>query len=259
MTEVLRLSLMLPFLCFVFLFVWFERKWTHSFMTVHTAFVGLKYVKGVFTGVLQPGRYRIKQPKESLTLVYMGHQYLTVGGQEIFTAEQAQIKISLLLVYQIVDAPLAMHQQENLQQVVYSMAQLALREQVQQMTLDACFKETPLLQQQLRVQLQERLRALGVDVLQVYLKDLMLSGELKRAYHQVLVAQKEAQAALERARGEQANLRSLANAARQMEKNPMLLHLRWLQGLEQAKNGHTVHLSLPQGPNSPNVSESEIS
>lgn len=210
MVEVLRVSLMLPFLCFVFLFVWFERKWTHSFTTINTSFVGLKYVKGVFTGVLQPGRYRIKQPKESLTLVY-------------------------------------------------SMAQLALREQVQQTTLDACFKENHLLQQQLRTQLQERLQALGVEVLQVYLKDLMLSGELKRAYHQVLVAQKEAQAALERARGEQANLRSLANAARQMEKNPMLLQLRWLHGLEQAKNAHTVHLSFSQGPNPSSASEAEIS
>lgn len=201
MVEVLQMQVMLPLIFFVVLFVYIERKWTHSFLTVQTPFVGLKYVKGVFTEVLPPGRYRIRPAKESLTLVYMGQQYLSVGGQTIFTAEQAQIKMSLLVIYQIIDAPLAMHQQENLQQVVYSLAQLALREQVQQMALDACFKE--------------------------------------------------AQATLERARGEQAHLRSLANAARQMEKNPMLLQLRWLQGLEQAKTSHTVHLSFSQASGDP--------
>jgi hypothetical protein len=45
----------------------------------------------------------------------------------------------------------------------------------------------------------------------------------------VVKAQKDGQAALEKARGKTAALRSLANAARMMDDNPNLLQLRALQ------------------------------
>ena len=69
-------------------------------------------------------------------------------------------------------------------------------------------------------------------------------GEMKKAFAQVVKAQKEAQAALERARGETAALRSLANAARIMDDNPNLLQLRALQALADS-SGNTLVLGLP--------------
>jgi mannose-6-phosphate isomerase-like protein (cupin superfamily) len=54
----------------------------------------------------------------------------------------------------------------------------------------------------------------------------------------------EGRAALERARGESAALRNLANAARMMEQNPALLQLRLLQQLGAA-GGNTIVLGLP--------------
>ena len=77
-------------------------------------------------------------------------------------------------------------------------------------------------------------------------KDIMLPGEMKKVFTQVVKAQKEGQAALERARGETAALRSLANAARMMDDNPNLLQLRALQGLE-VSSGNTLMLGLPNG------------
>jgi hypothetical protein len=53
-------------------------------------------------------------------------------------------------------------------------------------------------------------------------RDLMLPGELKRAFAQTVTAQKEGLASLQRARGETASLRSLANAARLMQDHPGL-------------------------------------
>jgi regulator of protease activity HflC (stomatin/prohibitin superfamily) len=60
-------------------------------------------------------------------------------------------------------------------------------------------------------------------------------------------AQKEGQAALERARGETAALRNLANAARIMDDNPNLLQLRALQALSDSPS-NTLVLGLPNGP-----------
>lgn len=52
----------------------------------------------------------------------------------------------------------------------------------------------------------------------------------------------EAEASLERARGEQASLRVLSNAARLIKDNPALANLRFLHTLEQAPGAKTIVL-----------------
>ena len=80
---------------------------------------------------------------------------------------------------------------------------------------------------------------LGINILVVEVKDVMFPAELKRAFADVLKAKQEGQAALERARGESAALRNLANAARLIEGQPALTTLRFLQTLEASKAGQT--------------------
>ena len=77
-------------------------------------------------------------------------------------------------------------------------------------------------------------------------RDLTLPGDLKKIFSQVVRARQEGLAALEKARGETAALRSLANAAQMVQRNPQLLQLRLLQVLEQ-QPGHTVVLGMPSG------------
>lgn len=55
---------------------------------------------------------------------------------------------------------------------------------------------------------------------------------------------KEGLAALERARGETAALRNLANAARMIENNPALMQVRLLQHLSETP-GNTLILGVP--------------
>jgi len=64
----------------------------------------------------------------------------------------------------------------------------------------------------------------------------------------VLKAKQKGLAALERARGESAALRNLANAVRVLEGNPALMNLRLLQSLSAAQNaGNTLVLGMPGG------------
>ncbi|HVK59246.1 MAG TPA: hypothetical protein VM735_10725, partial [Candidatus Kapabacteria bacterium] len=77
-------------------------------------------------------------------------------------------------------------------------------------------------------------------------KDVMFPGEIKKFFGEVLKAKQEALAALERARGESAALRNLANAARLLENNPALQNLRLLQTV-QTTNGNTFVVRLPNG------------
>ena len=70
-------------------------------------------------------------------------------------------------------------------------------------------------------------------MLEIDLRDVMLPGDVKTAFTEVLRARAEGRAALERARGESAALRNLANAARLIEANPALMNLRLLQTMAQ--------------------------
>jgi regulator of protease activity HflC (stomatin/prohibitin superfamily) len=74
----------------------------------------------------------------------------------------------------------------------------------------------------------------------------MFPGELKNIFAQVVSARNEGLAALERARGETAALRNLANAAKLLEDNPAMLQLRMLQAIE-SKSGNTIILSTVPG------------
>ena len=55
---------------------------------------------------------------------------------------------------------------------------------------------------------------IGINILAVEVRDMVLPADLKRAFGDVLKAKQEGHAASERARGESAALRNLANAAR---------------------------------------------
>jgi len=101
---------------------------------------------------------------------------------------------------------------------------------------------------QLLSRVQPEAAKIGINVLAVEVKDVMFAAELKRAFADVLKAKQEGHAALERARGESASLRNLANAARVLEGNPALMNLRLMQSLTAAQNaGNTLVLGLPGG------------
>ncbi|NCJ07907.1 hypothetical protein GS597_15610 [Synechococcales cyanobacterium C] len=89
---------------------------------------------------------------------------------------------------------------------------------------------------------------LGLYLVSVNLKDLMLPGDLKRLYAQVVQARQAGLAQLERARGEAAALRNLTNAARLTQDHPGLLKLRFLQALEHS-SGNTFFMGMsPTNP-----------
>lgn len=92
---------------------------------------------------------------------------------------------------------------------------------------------------------EEKIKELGLKLISVSLKDIMFPGKLKEIFAQVINARKECLAALEKARGETAALRNLANAAKMIDSNPNLMQLRLVQALGQS-SGNTLILGMPQ-------------
>lgn len=223
------------------LIVWLRRRLTR--ITVFEYQRGLLYTDGIFRRVLTPGAYWCFTPRTTITRLDLRPRFVSISGQEVLSADNVGLKLSLAAKFQIVDPLKAAHNSDNYEAALYLELQLALRELVGAVKIDELLDK----RQELSAQLFERaapaIQALGLELLSVNVKDVMFPGDLKRIFAQVVKAQKEGLAALERARGESAALRNLANAARMLEQNPALMQLRLLQTVGDG-SGNTVVLGL---------------
>jgi regulator of protease activity HflC (stomatin/prohibitin superfamily) len=154
------------------------------------------------------------------------------------------LKVSLAARYEIVDPNIAVNTVQNCREALYLELQLALREIIGTATIDDVLKSRNEFSQRLMELTKQKIHALGLKLLAVNIKDIMFPGQLKHIFAQVVNARKEGQAALEKARGETAALRNLANAAKMLESNPNLLQLRLLQAIGES-SGNTLVLGMP--------------
>jgi regulator of protease activity HflC (stomatin/prohibitin superfamily) len=197
---------------------------------------------GALVATLDPGGHRRWRSKYTIRRVDLRPWVLTVPTQEVPTADGVNVKVTVAGRAQVADAVAFVTAVQDPHADLYLAVQVALREVVAGHTVDELLTGRA----ELRAELTGAVRGLdelglAVDLLE--LKDIVLPAELKRARAEVVVARAQGLAALERARGETAALRSLANAARQAEGSPALLQLRLLQ--VAATPGHTVVIGAP--------------
>lgn len=211
-------------------------------------YVGLLYHKGKFQEVLAAGRHVRWGRHYNVEGQDLRKTFMVVAGQEVLTADNIGLKLSLVLGYEVSDPVKAAHETQNWQSDLYTLGQLALRSIVNGVAAETLLNSRLDIGAQLVARVQPEAAKLGVTVHTVEVKDVMLPGELKRAFAEVLKAKQEGQAALERARGETAALRNLANAARLMESNPALMNLRLMQSVSAAQGaGSTLVVGVPGG------------
>ena len=215
---------------------------------VPEGYAGLLYHNGKFVEVLGAGRHVRWGRNLTLDAQDTRKTTLAVAGQEVLTADNVSLKFSLIVTYQIIDPAKAVHETQHWQTDLYNGAQLALRTVVSGVAIETLLTQRVTIGRELHALLQPDAVKIGINVLAVEVKDVIFPGELKRAFAETLKAKQEGQAALERARGETAALRNLANAARVLEGNPALMNLRIVQSLTAAQSaGHTLVFGMPAG------------
>ncbi len=190
-------------------------------------------------GTLPPGTHWVARRVGSITKVDVRPYVLTVPGQELLTSDGIGVKLSLVANVEVTDPAAAVNQVQSYTAALYTIIQVALREIVSGRSLEDLLAGRADIGPKVLEASAEPAQAFGLKVTSVDVRDLMLPGDLKRIFAQEVAARKEGLAALEKARGETAALRNLANAARMVEENPALLQLRLLQQLGAA-GGNTV-------------------
>jgi regulator of protease activity HflC (stomatin/prohibitin superfamily) len=207
---------------------------------------GLRYTRGRFAGLLDAGTYTAFRPMSQIHVLDGRPVSLVIEGQEVLTGDGIGVKISLAARYVVADVVTAVTGDQDFRRALYITLQLALRDAVGGRTLDEVLATRAEIGRATLERAGSLVAALGVELLAVEVRDLMLPGELRRAYAAVVAARKEGEVALERARGETAALRNLANAAGMLEQHPGLLQIRLLQEVG-GSSGNTIMMGMPDG------------
>jgi regulator of protease activity HflC (stomatin/prohibitin superfamily) len=218
--------------------------------TVHDYERGLRYVRGRFRGLLEAGDYFYLRLTTEIRVLDGRPTWLLVEGQEVPTADGVPVKVSLAARHVVGDAVTMVTADQDSRRALYLVLQLALRESIARRTVDEALAQRTAIGAELLERCMPEATILGLELIAVAVRDVMVPGELKRAYASVIAARKDGEAALERARGETAALRSLANSSRLLEDNPGLLRLRAIQQMGQT-GGNTIMLGLDGGPPPP--------
>lgn len=212
--------------------------------TVYEFERGLLFRKGLLKRTLPPGQFWFLRFRSSIQKVDIRLRTISVPSQEVLSSDNVTIKISLAAQYAVSDPAVALAKIEKFQDAFYMVLQLSLRELVGGLKIDEVIAKRQEIGKTLFEKTEDKVKDLGLTLKVVDVKDIMFPGDLKKMFAQVVKAQKEGQASLERARGETAALRNLANAAKMLEGYPALMQLRVLQSVD-AGTGNTMVFGLP--------------
>ena len=217
---------------------------TVSIVTVHDYERGLRFRQGRMVGLLDVGTHVALRPYTEIRLLDGRPTSITVPGQEILTSDGVALRVSLTARYVVADPVAAVTGDQNYVSALYTLLHGGLREAIAGRSADEILAARTELGPAVGGIVASDLARIGVELLGVDVRDIMVPTELKRAFAGIVAARREGEAAVERARGETAALRGLANAGRLLEDNPGLLQLRILQQIA-ASSGNTVVLGWP--------------
>lgn len=206
---------------------------------------GLMYRDGKIQRVLEPGRYWYFQFFQTVTKMDIRARFITIPGQELITSDNVGLRLTIVANYTIADPARLVTQTMNHLEALHLLLQLQLRDLVGDTTMDDLLAKRKEIGNQLFEGVAPKAAEIGIKLISVGVRDIMFPGELKNAFSKVVTARQEGLAALEKARGESAALRNLANAAKLLENNPQLVQLRLLQSV--STGGNTIVLQMPDG------------
>jgi regulator of protease activity HflC (stomatin/prohibitin superfamily) len=206
----------------------------------------LLYTDGKFQRILQPGKHWLFRRGHLVQKIDVRTRFVNIPGQDVLSSDNVGIKVSIAASYKIDDPYKSVNHTANYLESLYLTLQLQLRDLVGALPIDELLTNRKQIGEALFESSKEKAAELGLALLSADIKDIMFPGELKNIYAQVVNARNEGLAALERARGETAALRNLANAAKLLEDNPAMFQLRMLQAIE-SKSGNTIILSTTPG------------
>jgi regulator of protease activity HflC (stomatin/prohibitin superfamily) len=238
---------------------------TRTVTIIYPPAIGLLYRDGTFRRELPPGRYVSFDPLRRSTIVKLSLAELPApqGELTVLSKDQFSFRLGLAPILKVTDPRRFAESQPGIEQsqlihylaaghshqALHSLLSAVALEVAATRTLLEILYDQAFVSTEICARLADAIPGAAVE--RVLLTSINLPPETRKMFTDVERAKMEGQAALERARGEQASLRALANAARLLKDNPALANLRLLQTLEASKGSTTVVMGNP--PSLPDI------
>ena len=82
-------------------------------ITIYEFERGLRYRKGKFDGVLEPGQYWLSRQTTTVTRIDTRSRFISVPGQEVLSSDSVSVKVSLAAEFSVEDPAKAIHDVED--------------------------------------------------------------------------------------------------------------------------------------------------
>ncbi len=200
---------------------------------------GLRFKNGKFVESVEPGHHKLFGSSQMIIKFDLRERQSVVGGQEMMTKDGATVRISMLYVHKIED-PVTYYRTNPVtveygfanfseaDMMIHYQVQIQVREWIASRSLEEAMNHKLELSEAIIPEIQRIGSEHGVSVAKLQLLDFSITGSLKSANSDILKAELEGKAAMQRARNEASTLRSLINSAKLTQENPGLMELRIL-------------------------------
>lgn len=208
---------------------------------------GVKFSKGKFSKIMQPGWNLVLPIFESYKKIDIRTKVVDVPEQDVITKDNVSVRINAVIYYKIFDASKAILEVENFYYAVSQLAQTTMRNVVGSVSLNELLGEREKISVEICKIIDEATDPWGIKVENVELKDVSLPEEMKRVIARAAEAEREKEAILTKAKGEVEASKNLAIAAETMSNTPGALHLRTLSTINDISSdqSNTIIFCLP--------------
>ena len=208
---------------------------------------GIKFTRGKFSSIMNPGWNFVLPIIQSFKKVDIRTKAVDVPEQDAITKDNVSVRINAVIYYKIFDASKAILAVENFYYAVSQLAQTTMRNAVGEVDLDELLSERETISDKICTIIDKATDPWGIKVENVELKDVALPEEMKRVIARVAEAEREKRAVITKAEGEVEASNNLAKAAENMAKNPVAVHLRTLETINDLSSdqSNTVVFALP--------------
>jgi regulator of protease activity HflC (stomatin/prohibitin superfamily) len=172
---------------------------------------------------------------------------IDVPPQDVITRDNVSIKVGAVLYFRVIDPNRAITEVQNYLFATSQLAQVTLRSTCGQALLDELLAERDKINARIQEILDSQTEPWGIKVVLVEVKDIDLPQEMQRAMAKQAEAERERRAKIIHAEGEFQASQKLADAGEIVAKQPIAMHLRFLQSLVEVStdNNSTVVLPVP--------------
>ena len=172
---------------------------------------------------------------EEITPVDIRERALSVNNQEIPSSDALVMRINIIGTYQVEDPRLAILSTADFQTSLYTLVQLAARKSISSRSYEEILSSREAINTEIMQSVKDDARKqYGLSILSISLKDISPPESIKKASERIIEVEKQAQASLAEARQKVAAARALANAARIIKDNPVILRMQELDVLKDA-------------------------